>query len=192
MFFTLICGSISSTSYTRSLLTTLERLLQREGAETLLWDLRTSPLPFADPAYHRDVDSYPNPEVQRYLQAMRDSDGVVLGSPLYHGSFSGVLKNALDHLWYDALRNKPVALVSHGSTDRRCAQPAVALQQVVTTLYGYAIQTQVASAKSDFSLDADGLPQVENGDLLERLTRQSRELLQMASLLKGKDLEKED
>jgi len=167
-------------------------MLQSEGAETLLWDLRAAPLPFADPAYHRDVDSYPDAEVQRYLQAVRDSDGVVLGSPLYHGSFSGVLKNALDHLWYDAFRNKPVALVSHGSTDRRCAQPAVALQQVVTTLYGYSIQTQVASAKSDFSLDVDGQPRLESKDVEERLIRQSRELLQMASLLKGRNVEKED
>ncbi|WP_256460920.1 NADPH-dependent FMN reductase [Bartonella machadoae] len=80
----------------------------------------------------------------------------ILASPLYQGSYSGVLKNALDNLAYDAFLNKPVGLISHGSAAKKCAQPCEHLLSVVRTLYGYALQCQIASAKEDFASDDEG------------------------------------
>jgi FMN reductase len=37
------------------------------------------------------------PEAQRLVELLRRSDGVILASPGYHGSISGLLKNALDY-----------------------------------------------------------------------------------------------
>jgi len=36
--------------------------------------------------------------VCRYIEALRRADGVILASPGYHGSISGLLKNALDYI----------------------------------------------------------------------------------------------
>lgn len=36
--------------------------------------------------------------VSRYIEALRRADGVILASPGYHGSISGLLKNALDYI----------------------------------------------------------------------------------------------
>ncbi len=37
-------------------------------------------------------------------------------TPCYHGSYSGILKNCLDHLREDALRGKPVGVVAVGAS----------------------------------------------------------------------------
>ena len=38
-----------------------------------------------------------SPEAKKLIEALRRADGVILSSPGYHGSISGLLKNALDY-----------------------------------------------------------------------------------------------
>jgi FMN reductase len=38
-----------------------------------------------------------DPKINRFLAMLRASDGIVLASPGYHGSVSGLIKNALDY-----------------------------------------------------------------------------------------------
>ncbi|WP_375675337.1 hypothetical protein [Bartonella sp. CL100XZDX] len=57
---------------------------------------------------------------------------------------------------YNAFLNKPVGLISHGSTAKKCAQPCEHLVPVVHTLYGYTLQCQIASSNEDFSSDDEG------------------------------------
>ncbi|MBS0361835.1 MAG: NAD(P)H-dependent oxidoreductase [Proteobacteria bacterium] len=40
----------------------------------------------------------PSPEQAELAQAVREADGIILATPGYHGSLSGVVKNALDTL----------------------------------------------------------------------------------------------
>jgi FMN reductase len=62
------------------------------------------------------------PQTQELVEALRNADGVLLASPGYHGSVSGLVKNALDYaedLRYDArpyLEDRAVGLISvaHG------------------------------------------------------------------------------
>lgn len=37
------------------------------------------------------------PAAQRLIEELRRADGIVIGSPAYHGSISGLVKNALDY-----------------------------------------------------------------------------------------------
>ncbi|WP_375694260.1 NADPH-dependent FMN reductase [Bartonella sp. AD24XZML] len=46
--------------------------------------------------YHCDAKVY------TFVKTIADADDVILASPVYHGSYSGGLKNALDNLDYDA------------------------------------------------------------------------------------------
>ena len=146
----LLCGSIAQKSHTRQLLKYLEKVFQEKGSETIFWDLRENPLPIAIPEYHKDPLKHPEEIVRLFVTEVEKADGVILGSPLYHGSYSGVLKNALDNLRWDAFRHKWVGLVSNTGGMRSDAAAPNHLRQVVNTLVGYGLQTQIATNKDDY------------------------------------------
>jgi len=177
----LICGSISKKSHTRVLLTYIESLLKSKGAETVFWDLSLRPLSIAIPEYHKNPLQSPDKNVRDFVTLITSVDGLVLGSPLYHGSYSGVLKNALDNLAYDAFRNKPIALVSNSSSIRNCAHPCEHLRLVVRALYGYALQTQIGTANSDYEEKGTGLLLIDE-EIKKRCLLLTQELLRLAKM----------
>lgn len=70
------------------------------GAETVLIAGPSLDMPF----YSADA-GFRTPEAQRLVEALRSADGVVIGSPGYHGGVSGLIKNALDYA--EDLRDDP-------------------------------------------------------------------------------------
>ncbi len=83
-----------------------ERL--KAGAHAIeVWDLYANPLPFYDPDEEAETDA-----VKRLASIVAEADAVVLATPEYHGSVSGVLKNALDYLGSDQFDGKLVLCVS--------------------------------------------------------------------------------
>ena len=53
---------------------------------------------------------YP-PGVGKLREEVRAAEGIILGTPEYHGGFSGVLKNALDLMGFDEFEGKMMGLV---------------------------------------------------------------------------------
>ncbi|MFB6166522.1 MAG: NADPH-dependent FMN reductase [Haloarculaceae archaeon] len=100
-----ICGSLRDASHTRKGLTSALEAAARAGATTELLDLREWDLPPFDP----DVDGAG--EVDEFTARVRAADAIVLGTPVYHGSYSGVLKNALDYCGFDEFEDKTVGLL---------------------------------------------------------------------------------
>jgi hypothetical protein len=127
-----ISGSIRSGSYT-----TLAVRLALKGAEELdcqtkLIDLRDYQLLFCDGK--NDESQFPK-DVFRLREEVKEADGIVLGTPEYHGGYSGVLKNAL---FARLLRGERIpAKVGEGTRKSRwgrplgigrvCPEPGVAL-----------------------------------------------------------------
>ena len=67
---------------------------ERAGARTrLLSGVFLSKLPIYDP-----TTSLNSPELAVMLDAVREADGVIISTPGYHGSVSGLIKNAIDGL----------------------------------------------------------------------------------------------
>ena len=67
---------------------------ERAGARTrLLSGVFLAKLPIYDP-----MTSGGSPELKTMLEAVREADGVLISTPGYHGSVSGLIKNALDGL----------------------------------------------------------------------------------------------
>lgn len=69
------------------------------------------------PLYNQELDGEDKPESVRILkQAIAGADGLILATPEYNHSFSGVMKNAIDWASRPAfaspLKGKPVALIS--------------------------------------------------------------------------------
>jgi FMN reductase len=59
----------------------------------------------ADLPIYNPHDPFDGPEMNRFLAAVSAADGVIVSTPGYHGSISGVVKNALDTL--EGLKNDP-------------------------------------------------------------------------------------
>ncbi len=176
-------GSCAKASHTRLLAKAFAGALEARDLSVDIWSLLERPLPFPEAEYHWDFNNTPSEVVRAFGRKVMEADGLALASPLYHGSFSGMLKSALDHLWFDAFKDKPVALLSHGATDKRCAQPCEALMTVVKTMFGHALQTQVATSKGEFSHDADGHPTALTNEMIKvRLERQAEEMVRFMAM----------
>ena len=65
----------------------------RLGASTAMFSGPAIALPHYDPA-----EGERGPEAKALVAALRRADGVIVSSPSYHGSVSGLLKNALDYV----------------------------------------------------------------------------------------------
>jgi len=104
-----ICGSLRRDSYNLGALRTAAEFLP-QGTTLTITRLDAIPL------FNQDVETqgYPEP-VLRLAQEIIDADAVLIASPEYNFSISGVLKNTLD--WMSRLKpqpfhDKPVALMS--------------------------------------------------------------------------------
>ena len=106
-----LSGSRRDGSYTRTAVQVALAASQHGGADTTLFDLRSLDIPPFDP------DAPIGDDVERLARGVRRADAVILGTPMYHGSYSGVLKNAIDHCGFDEFEDKTVGLlaVSGGS-----------------------------------------------------------------------------
>ena len=89
-----VAGSLHRTSVTRAVVLHVAKRLKAEGCIVDVLDFETEPLPLYNPdtAYHAPGFDALQIRVER-------ADVYVLGTPDYHGSISGAMKNFLDHFW---------------------------------------------------------------------------------------------
>ena len=104
-----IAGSVRRGSHNRRLLRAAGDMLP-PGVDFVEWE-GLAGLPIFD----EDLEDSPPRAVQDFLDAVADSDGLLIATPEYNASVPGGLKNALD--WAsrpfpdNALRGKPVAVI---------------------------------------------------------------------------------
>jgi len=122
-----------------------------------LVDLLDYPLPFLDepisPQYN--PDRKPNQVAKKWLDKISSADAYVLVTPEYNRGYSAVLKNALDYIAFE-FKQKPVALVAHGSTGG--AQAVAHLRGVLPGLLAVTVPvaTFVIGGASDL-MDEEGV-----------------------------------
>ncbi|MFB6142556.1 MAG: NADPH-dependent FMN reductase [Halorientalis sp.] len=106
-----VSGSLRDASHTRKGLSHALDAAAAAGRETELLDLRAWDLPLFD------ADADDTGDAAEFTHQIRQADAILLGTPMYHGSYSSVLKNALDHCGFDEFESKTVGLlaVSGGS-----------------------------------------------------------------------------
>lgn len=177
-----IAGSPRAPSYTRSLTRALVVALEERGARVETLDLRAAPLPPMTPELRAKRAEHPDPAVARLFRLAAAADAYLLASPVYHNSYSGVLKNALDYLTLRDLRYRPVALASHGG---RSTQAVDHLRVAARGLLAVAIPTQVCTRDADYAEapGADGFYAVTDADIQARIVRQAEELILFAKHL---------
>jgi azobenzene reductase len=165
----LITGSIRAGSETRAAVAALAGVLRRREVAFEHWDLRERPLPIADPEYHERADVHPEAAVRELATLARGASAMVLATPVYHNSYSGVLKTCLDHLSIADFAYKPVGLVAHGD-NLSAVQACDQLRIVVRALHGLALPLQLVTTPEDFVSSEDG-PRLAAEATLQRLDR---------------------
>jgi NAD(P)H-dependent FMN reductase len=170
----LIPGSSRADSRTTALARILSDRLRQLGVTTALWDFGAKPLPMMDPYLRDHPEFISDTHLNEFRREASLSDALVLCSPVYHDSYSGLIKNALDHLSTRDLTGKAFGLASHGG--RRTTQAVSHLRTVVRSFNCTAIPTQICTEDSDFLFDDSDRPCGLIPPIEERVVRLCDEL----------------
>lgn len=113
----------------------IEKVAEKFGVKPTIWKIGYKPLPLTQHAWHKDPSQSNDENVIGLATALSESDVVFLVSPIYNGSYSGALKNALDCMLGNAFEGKRVVLVGIGS-GATALLPCIHLQDVARTMGG--------------------------------------------------------
>ncbi len=169
-----ISGSLRDDSATRI---ALERVLEAAGelgASTELIDLREYDLPIFDADQDRETAG----DAARLAKRVRTADAIVLGSPMYHGSYSSPLKTALDYCGFDEFEDKTVGLLAVSGG----AFPVSALDHMRTVcraLNAWVLPHEAAIPNASAAI-ADG--EFADPKLEERVATLGRRVVQYATI----------
>jgi FMN reductase len=163
-----LSGNLERPSKTRALVKrAVETIEARYGAQGALYDL--SDLSPSLGAAVRVTDL--GPEAARIVDEIIAADALVVASPTYKGSYSGLFKHLVDLIDPAALGGKPILLAATGGGDRH----ALIIEHQLRPLFGFfealTVPTGVYASEKDFSEGALVSPQV-----LKRLERAVEQL----------------
>jgi FMN reductase len=150
-------GTTRVGSSTEKALSLSLKTIAEQGADTLLLCGRDLDVPAYNPG-----GGTPNPAARRIVAEMRRADGIILGTPGYHGGISGLVKNALDYteeLKADRrpyLEGRAVGCIATAAGEQGAVTTLIALRSVVHALRGWPTPLGAAIVTSDEVFDATG------------------------------------
>ena len=171
-----LCGSLSEDSATRHALEIALSGAAEAGAQTLLIDLRDYNLPFAGLAHDPEVFR----DVARLSDHLRATQTILWGTPEYHGSYSGVLKNALDLMGFDEFEGKMIGLIGVAGGSTGAINALNHLRSVGRQLHAWVLPQQVSIARAWDAFASDG--ELKDKELEARLKEMGREVARFACL----------
>lgn len=177
-----IGGSVDSGSQSEAALRAVLAATERLGATTRIFTGQR----IAFPPFFTGVEL--PPDALDYIEAVRQADGVVIASPGYHGTISGVVKNALDYL--EELRDdqrpyldgRAIGLVAVARGWQATTNTLVTLRQVAHALrgwptpYGVTINSSVTRFDQNSHTDDEGCRaslELVAGQLIDFATRRA-------------------
>lgn len=172
-----INGSLRAGSFTRMALDIALQGATELGAHTHIIDLRDYDLPFCDG--RKDQRTYP-PDVQRLRTELQQAHGAIWATPEYHGSFSGVLKNALDLMGFAEFEGKMIGLLGLAGGQLGAINALNGLRTIGRSLHAWVIPEQVSLAQAWREFNADGT--MKNIDLAERVRELGRQVARFSYL----------
>jgi FMN reductase len=145
-----VSGSPSASSRTNLLLRHLDRRLVARGHEVIPLDVRALP---AEALLGAD---FRHPAVVEATELFARADGVVVATPVYKASYSGVLKALLDLLPQYALTGKTVLPLATGGSTAHVLAIDYALRPVLNSMGAAHIVQGWFTLDKDITVREDG------------------------------------
>lgn len=173
-----MAGSLRKDSYSHQILRLAAERVAEQGAEMEILDFRTMTLPFCDGS--KDYPDYP--DVRRLQDTVAAADGLILVTPEYHGSVSGVIKNALDLMSFDQLSDKVAGCISvlGGQANSNALND---LRLILRWVHAWVVPEQIAIAQAWNAFDSNG--NLRDEKLAERLDKFAYSLVETTKKLRG-------
>ena len=158
-----LAGSLSRPSKTRALVDLVTaKAAAALGATAATFDLTDLQPGLGTAATLEDLDGLP----RAILASILSADALVVGSPVYKGSYTGLFKHLFDLIEPAALAGKPVLLTATGGGEKH----ALVIEHQLRPLFGFfeafTLPTGIYASGADF---IDGVP--ASSSLLARIDR---------------------
>ncbi|PCI25060.1 hypothetical protein COB57_02450 [Candidatus Peregrinibacteria bacterium] len=141
----LISASLNPKSLSAILIKHTASVLQSQGHETEIIDLRNENMPFCD---GRKTEEYPA-NIQEIYKKVEQADYAIFGMPVYCYSMSGALKNFIDIFAY-AFKNKTVGICSAAGSKMSYLASADLMNVLSFNSQALTVQPTVMVDYSDF------------------------------------------
>lgn len=158
-----LSGNLERPSKTRTLvLAAVAQAAARFDAEGEVLDLSDFQPSLGSARRVGELDDTARAQLERLVSA----DALILASPVYKGSYTGLFKHLFDLIDPAALRDKPVLLAATGGGEKHALVVEHQLRPLLAFFEAQVLPTAVYASERDF---VDGKP--ASAALLDRLSR---------------------
>ncbi|MDO5677145.1 MAG: NAD(P)H-dependent oxidoreductase [Propionibacteriaceae bacterium] len=147
-----ISGGLGSPSSTRVLSDDIVARLREslaskgEELEVTIAELRELAHPIVDAM----LTGFPTGELARIVDAVTEADGLIVVSPTFSASISGLVKSFFDILEMDTLKGKHILMAATGGTERHSLMLEFAMRPLFSYLGALPVRTAIFAATADF------------------------------------------
>ena len=179
MLINIISGTNREGSNTLKCAKQIEKILVDLKATTFLTDLRTLPKEiFSNNVYAEKPESF-----QVFSENILSADGLIVITPEYNGSMSGILKYFIDMLPFpESFQHKPVAFVGISAGQWGALRPVEHLQQIFGYRNAHIFPDRVFIPGGHKAFNEEG--SMEDEALIERLNHQASAFLEFIKKIK--------
>ncbi|MEU3253643.1 FMN reductase [Streptomyces sp. NPDC006997] len=140
---------------------------QAPAAEVRVVELRELAVEIA----HHFTNGFAGPSLAAALTAVTEADGLIVVTPVFSASYSGLFKSFFDVVEPDALAGKPVLVAATGGTARHSLVLEHALRPLFAYLHAVVVPTAVYAASEDWGAEGlDGRIERAAGELARLMT----------------------
>lgn len=145
-------GNISRPSSTKRFVESVtEALAKQAGLKHEVFDIEDLGTSLTAARSVADLD----PAARRVIRTIVNAEALVIGSPTYKGSYTGLFKHVIDLLDPSDLRGKPIVLTATGGGDRHSLVVEHQLRPLFAFFEAFVTPTAIYASGRDFT---DGAP----------------------------------
>ncbi len=132
-----------------------DQLTNRKDISVELIDLAEIQIPIFEERWQESNDP---PELMHSISlTLSQADALIFCSPEYHGSYTGALKNALDHFWKE-FKRKPIGVVTSGSGKMGGINASTQMQLLILSLSAFPMPYKLLVPYVHKAFDESGNP----------------------------------